>query len=924
MKIANITPGIMPIPPKGWGAIEKLIWELHCNYLKEGHESKIVYLDELQGDEDIVHIHVGNLANLAHERGIPYYFTMSDHHAFLYGNEHHIYKTNYEGMKHAVRSFVGGKFLVDYFNGLPEYIPYGVNTDYFHLPVSRDITQHRLLCVANNGYQHDPTWDRKGFGFAIDAAKKLGLPITIAGPSNNKLYFENNPPNYDKLTILYDLTEEELLKAYHDHTIFLHPSELETGHPNLTLTEAMACGLPIVGTYEANNSLNGMVIVNRDADEVANGIRTVINNYSAYTNAARTQAEQLNWNNQAKKFLKIYEQDRAKIMTKKLVYKYNKIIPSKKINKPQITIHNVDGIFVEILNGPETKYDIKFIDRKTNAVVYQTTIGNNCWARAAFKYYVDWKVEIRDVNSQFKYEYNLSLENKRVYVCMESKSLGDTLAWLPYVEEFRKKHNCIVSCSTFLNSLFADQYPNIKFIEPGEVVHNLTALYRLGIFYDNDQISTAMHPSYPMDKPLQQIAADILGVAFKEIKPKIVQPIIEKDDKLITLAIHSTTQAKYWNNPTGWQDVVTHLKSHGYTVKLLSNEPDGYMGNKNPIGAEQHPASSLESVMAELKKSALFIGIGSGLSWLSWALNVPTMIISGFSDPISEMQDCIRISAPRGSCHGCFNRIKLNAGDWHWCPDHKNTPRHYECTKNISSKTVIDAIDKFLHPSNPRIQIKHLFARPTDAREILSSQSISQLKQRGFDYQPIMNVVYDGLPPAEHCRRPYDISNTPGKVDYDSGLGKLTGRHYGCYLAHRNALSMLDDSNFDYTLVFESDAYIAPQDMDEFVNTVYKACETIEKDNVYYISFANNPSGKMETVNDTFIETAHFQDLTHCYLVSNKHKQWWLDRIKDSEWDTADLWFNHVFCHHPQKRYTTQKKLCIQAEGMSLLDNIVK
>lgn len=26
--------------------------------------------------------------------------------------------------------------------------------------------------------------------------------------------------------------------------------------------------------------------------------------------------------------------------------------------------------------------------------------------------------------------------------------------------------------------------------------------------------------------------------------------------------MHSTTQAKYWNNPTGWQDVVDYIKKH--------------------------------------------------------------------------------------------------------------------------------------------------------------------------------------------------------------------------------------------------------------------------------------------------------------------------------------------------------------------------
>jgi autotransporter strand-loop-strand O-heptosyltransferase len=100
--------------------------------------------------------------------------------------------------------------------------------------------------------------------------------------------------------------------------------------------------------------------------------------------------------------------------------------------------------------------------------------------------------------------------------------------------------------------------------------------------------------------------------------------------------------------------------------------------------------------MDEMKKSKAFIGIGSGLSWLSWALDVPTVLISGFSYDWAEMQDCVRIAAPKGKCEGCFNRIRLDAGDWNWCPDHKGTHKQFECTRTITSDIVIKELEKFL------------------------------------------------------------------------------------------------------------------------------------------------------------------------------------------------------------------------------------
>ena len=44
MKIAQITPGNMEIPPKGWGAIERVIWEYKLGLEKHGHQVDIKYL----------------------------------------------------------------------------------------------------------------------------------------------------------------------------------------------------------------------------------------------------------------------------------------------------------------------------------------------------------------------------------------------------------------------------------------------------------------------------------------------------------------------------------------------------------------------------------------------------------------------------------------------------------------------------------------------------------------------------------------------------------------------------------------------------------------------------------------------------------------------------------------------------------------
>ena len=364
----------------------------------------------------------------------------------------------------------------------------------------------------------------------------------------------------------------------------------------------------------------------------------------------------------------------------------------------KVIIHFVKGPYVEIKGSTNSEYKVEFIDNKTDKIYYSTTIKNNCWCKCSIEYCVEWKIKIYE-NNKLWYEYIYNAKGKRVYIAMDSKALGDSLAWVAYVEEFRKKHQCEVIASTFMNDMFIEQYPNITFTNPGMGVENLYAMYCVGLFYNDDNsVNLFKNPIDPKTQTMQKMCSDILGLDFIEVRTKIKKRNVKIDPTLkqVCIGVFGTAQSKFWNNPTGWQDVVDWLNKKGYTVKLVSKEGDDYMGNKLPNGVIKHPNGPLELVMDEMLKSKAFIGIGSGLSWLSWSLNVPTVLISGFSYDWAEMTDCYRISAPKGKCEGCFNRLRLNAGDWNWCPDHKGTERQFECTKSITSEMVIKELEKFL------------------------------------------------------------------------------------------------------------------------------------------------------------------------------------------------------------------------------------
>ena len=164
--------------------------------------------------------------------------------------------------------------------------------------------------VANNGLAGDPGFDRKGFEFGIALAKIHNLPITIAGPSNNKHFFNNYlwTLSYPQLRIIFDLPNTDLLKLYHEHDIFIHPTMLEAGHPNLTMIEAAAAGLPIIADWEHNTDFHGAWRAPRDIFEMNKGLFDIVDNWEEYRNRCANTAKELDWYNRTTELVEIYKE----------------------------------------------------------------------------------------------------------------------------------------------------------------------------------------------------------------------------------------------------------------------------------------------------------------------------------------------------------------------------------------------------------------------------------------------------------------------------------------------------------------------------------------------------------------------------------------------------------------------------------------
>jgi len=299
-----------------------------------------------------------------------------------------------------------------------------------------------------------------------------------------------------------------------------------------------------------------------------------------------------------------------------------------------------------------------------------------------------WNIFCR--NLLFK-KYHKGEKKKKVLIEIGSGSLGDNIAWPPYAEEFRKKNNCDVYCLTYFNNLFERTYPDINFINhEDKKKHVFDKEYHVG-WYDDT-------PLWVKQMPEQYTASHYLGLEHKEVKPKLhlenKTPNIE--GKYVCIAIQSSSQCKYWNNPEGWNKVVKYLNEVGYKVVCIDKHSTyGGKGilNEIPEGAINKTGDlPIQERMTDLHNCEFFIGLGSGLSWLAWGLGKDVLLISGFSNEETEFYTPYRV-INKDVCNSCWNKEEFDKGNWTWCPQHEGTEREFECSKKITFEMVKARID---------------------------------------------------------------------------------------------------------------------------------------------------------------------------------------------------------------------------------------
>lgn len=213
-------------------------------------------------------------------------------------------------------------------------------------------------------------------------------------------------------------------------------------------------------------------------------------------------------------------------------------------------------------------------DIDTGYILFQSS-NTGAFVNKAKRRYIRFRSEVWDRGEHvFRHDYDA--EGRDVPVQFPVGTLGDTMGWFPYAVKLQQRHRCRLTCamSGLIIPLFRDAYPKITFVTHEEVrAEQFYATYSIGLFFDD-----AEHIWQPCDfrhVGLHRTAGYILGVdpedaaprrAFTDDGPPIAEPYV-------CIAVQSSSQCKYWNNPAGWREIVSFLKSHGYRVICIDQKP---------------------------------------------------------------------------------------------------------------------------------------------------------------------------------------------------------------------------------------------------------------------------------------------------------------------------------------------------------------
>lgn len=336
------------------------------------------------------------------------------------------------------------------------------------------------------------------------------------------------------------------------------------------------------------------------------------------------------------------------------------------------------------------QYRIKMIDTYTGIIHVDTILNKGKELFSPFRFYIKWKLEVYKQN-KLVYQHTIDLNNQDVLIDIDGNVIGDTLAWMPAIDKFQKKHNCnliMYHGNKQIIDILKPNYPNITFTNNFKDKNKIYyAYYQMSIGNVLDQINAPYDSKFV---GLKQIAYLLLNVKYNQ--NDIVKLSLNKsrqiNQKYVVISCGGSSSLKRWTNKKDWEQVIDFLKQNGYKVYQIGTDEQLIQGCINQIG-QKH----LQQRIDLIKDADCFIGMSSGLSWIANACKIPIVLICGFTFPNLQFYTPYRVQAIHG-CRGCFHNIQPNINkECHY----KGTPKQYQCYNNITALQVINTVKRAIN-----------------------------------------------------------------------------------------------------------------------------------------------------------------------------------------------------------------------------------
>lgn len=191
--------------------------------------------------------------------------------------------------------------------------------------------------------------------------------------------------------------------------------------------------------------------------------------------------------------------------------------------------------------------------------------------------------------------------------------------------------------------------------------------------------------------------------------------------------------------------------------------------------------------------------------------------------------------------------------------------------------------------SEPKIRIVHLVTEPrTNQKELRSAHSLKDFASNfiNIEYHEKINEIYKQLPPADTCNRPDDIDAEPGYF-------KLSPGHYGCFLAHKNGITLPDNNKYDFILMFEGDVIIDTP-YQELYDKLIRWSQLAKEENIDMVGFGNYCAERYDGQREDLLLNLSIFAPAQSYLINKEKLPTFVEKFNNCKWEAFDLWMTKV------------------------------